>query len=149
MQINGKKVVDASGPLKITITPRDAALGKTKDPGGCAAARAIIRGYKDEGAKAARVHIGRTYIEYVDKWVRYKTPDALRTEIVSFDRGTQPKFMAGEYKLLRMSPCDRLEAKRPKVGGPKETRHKPHIARRKIARITHQIEGVRARGANR
>lgn len=151
MRINGKKVVDAPGPLKITITPRDAALGRTKDPGGCAAARAIVRGYKDEGAKAARVHIGRTYIEYDDKWVRYKTPDALRTEIVSFDRGTQPEFMAGEYKLLRMPPCDRLRARPPetKIAGPKETRHKPRIARRKIARTVHQIEGVRARGANR
>lgn len=149
MKINGKKVVDASGSLKITITSRDAALGKNKDPGGCAAARAIIRGYKDEGAKAARVHIGRTYIEYDDKWVRYKTPDALKTEIVSFDRGTKPEFMQGDYKLLRMPPCDRLSTKRPKVGGPKETRHKPRIARRKIARTIHQIEGVRARGANR
>lgn len=151
MRINGKKVVDASGPLKITITPRDAALGKNKDPGACAAARAIVRGYKDEGAKAARVHIGRTYVEYDDKWVRYKTPDALKTEIVSFDRGAKPEFVAGEYKLLRMNPCDRLGARPPekKIGGPKETRHKPRIARRKIARVIHQIEGVRARGANR
>jgi hypothetical protein len=151
MRINGKKVVDASGPLKITITPRDAALGKTKDPGGCAAARAIIRGYRDEGAKAARVHLGRTYVEFDDKWVRYKTPAPLKAEIVSFDRGTKPEFMAGEYKLLRMAPCDRF-GKRPaesKIAGPKETRHKPRIARRKIARVHHQIEGVRARGANR
>jgi hypothetical protein len=151
MRINGKRVVDASGPLKITITQRDATLGKTKDPGGCAAARAIVRGYRDDGAKAARVHIGRTYVEYDDKWVRYKTPDPLKAEIVSFDRGTKPEFMVGEYKLLRMAPCERLGA-RPsstKVGGPKETRHKPRIARRKIARIHHQIEGVCARGANR
>lgn len=151
MRINGKKVVDASGPLKITITSRDAALGKNKDPGACAAARAIIRGYKDEGAKAARVHIGRTYIEYDDKWVRYKTPNSLKTEIVSFDRGSKPEFMTGDYKLLRMAPCDRFGA-RPaakKIGGPKETRNTSRAARRKIARIHHQIEGVRAHGANR
>jgi hypothetical protein len=151
MQINGKRVVDASGPLKITITPRDAALGKTKDPGGCAAARAIVRGYRDDGAKAARVHLGRTYVEYDDKWVRYKTPVPLKAEIVSFDRGNKPEFMQGEYKLLRIAPCDRFGS-RPastKVGGPKETRHKSRKARAKIARIHHQIEGVRARGANR
>lgn len=149
MRINGKKVVDASAPLKIEITSRDAALGKTKDPGGCAAARAIVRGYKDDGAKAARVHLGRTYVEYPDKWVRYKTPNSLKAEIVSFDRGTKPEFMQGEYKLLRMAPCDRFSTNRPKVPGPTATRHKPRKARAMIARVHHQIEGVRARGANK
>lgn len=149
MKINGKPVVDATTPLKVTITPRDAALGKNKDPGGCAAARAIVRGYRDEGAKAARVHLGRTYIEYDKKWVRYKTPVPLKAEIVSFDRGSNPEFMHGEYKLLRMSPCDRLNTKRPKVGGPEATRHKPRKARAKIARVHHRIDGVRAHGANR
>lgn len=151
MKINGKKVVDASAPLKITITARDAALGKSKDPASCAAARAIMRGYRHEGAKQARVHLGRTYIEFDDKWVRYKTPVPLKAEIVSFDRGNKPEFMAGDYKLLRMAPCDRFNA-RPadkKIAGPKETRNKPRIARRKIARVHHQIEGVRAHGANR
>jgi hypothetical protein len=151
MQINGKKVIDASEPLKITITPRDAALGKTKDPGACAAARAIVRGYRDDGAKAARVHLGRTYVEFGDKWVRYQTPDTLRAEIISFDRGATPEFMAGDYKLLRPAPSGRLGARPPetKIAGPKATRHKLHAARKKIARVHHQIEGVRAHGANR
>lgn len=142
MYINGKKVVDATKPLRITINERDAALGKTKDPGGCAAARAIIRGYRSEGAKGARVHLGRTYVEYEDRYVRYVTPRNLKTEIVSFDRGTRPEFMQGNYTLERIPPCQRVGHKSSGSSGRRGKR--PHIAR-----IRHQIEGVRARGANK
>jgi len=147
MRINGKKVVDATKSLRITITEQDATAGKTKDPGGCAAALAIVRGYKKQGATGARVHIGRTYIEYPDKFVRYETPKSLRAEIISFDRGNSPKFMAGEYSLRRICPSGRLNA-RPKPPGPSATRNTTHKQRR-IARVRHQIEGVRAHGANR
>jgi hypothetical protein len=142
MKIGGKKVVDAKRKLRISISKRDAALGKTKDPGGCAAARAIVRTIAD--AKAARVHLGRTYVEYPDKWVRYMTPVPLKVEIVSFDRGTKAEYSEGDYTLYAPSPSDRLGA-RPKPQG--KTGSKPR--RPHIARIHHQIEGVRARGANR
>ena len=142
MRINGKKVVDATKPLRITISKRDASLGKTKDPGACAAARAIIRTLAD--VKGARVHLGRTYIEYPDKWVRYKTPDGLKTEIVSFDRGTKAEYAEGSYTLYAPSPTDRLGNRPKPTGRTGQKKRRPHIAR-----IVHQIEGVRARGANR
>ena len=142
MEINGKRVVDATKPLHISINKRDASLGKTKDPGACAAARAIIRTVAD--AKGARVHLGRTYVEYPDKWVRYKTPDALKTEIVSFDRGGKAEYTEGDYTLYAPTPTDRL-GNRPKPQGKTGSKkRRPHIAR-----IIHQIEGVRARGANK
>lgn len=142
MRINGKRVVDATRPLHITVTPRDAALGKNKDPAGCAAARAIVRGYREEGARGARVHLGRTYVEFDDKFVRYRTPGALKLEIVSFDRGTKPEYSAGQYNLAPIAPSMRLGVKRGSTSGRRGKR--PHIAR-----IRHQIEGVRARGANK
>jgi hypothetical protein len=142
MKINGKRVVDATRPLKIEISAKDAAAGKRNDPGGCAAARAIVRGYRDTGAKQARVHLGRTYIEYEDKWVRYNTPTSLKTEIVSFDRGAEAQYSAGTYNLQAIQPTARLGVKRSGPSGPRGKR--PHIAR-----VHHQIEGVRARGANR
>lgn len=145
MEINGKKVVDATKLLHIEITKRDAELGNTKDPGGCAAARAIIRSFKQEGAKAARVHVSRIYVEYPDKWVRYRTPNTLKTEIVSFDRGRSAKFMEGNYGLLPIAPSDRIAARKRNAGNDPRTKSK----RPKIARAVHQIEGVRARGANR
>ena len=143
MRINGKKVVDAKGPLRISISARDAALGKTKDPAKCAASRAIIRTVAD--AKGARVHLGRTYIEMEDKWVRYKTPEALKTEIVSFDRGAKAEHTIGDYTLYAPSPTDRLGVRPKKTAGKTSGKQRrPHIAR-----IHHQIEGVRAHGANR
>lgn len=144
MMINGKRVVDAKASLRISIRERDAASGKTKDPAKCAAARAIVRSIVD--AKGARVHLGRTYIEYPDKWVRYLTPRSLKTEIVSFDRGTKSEYVEGAYTLLAPSPTARLGA-RPastKTAGKTRWTKRPHIAR-----IHHQIEGVRAHGANK
>jgi hypothetical protein len=85
MEINGKPVIDATKSLRIQISREDAGRGKTKDPGQCAAARAILRVVPT--AKGARVHLGRTYIETDKEWVRYTTPPSLKTEIVSFDRG--------------------------------------------------------------
>ena len=145
MRINGKKVVDAKGPLRISISEKDAALGKTKDPAKCAAARAIVRTIAD--AKSARVHLGRTYIEMDDKWVRYKTPEALKLEIVSFDRGAKAEHTVGDYTLYAPAPTDKLGHPRKKnapTGKTGSRKRRPHIAR-----IHHQIEGVRHHGANR
>lgn len=148
MEINGKRVKDATKLLRIEITKHDAELGKTKDPGGCAAARAIIRTFKHDGAKAARVHLSRIYVEYPDKWVRYKTPVSLKTEIVSFDRGASSKFTEGSYGLLPIPPTDRTGARK-HAQSRSPLRKLPVSKRPKIARSIHQIEGVRARGANR
>lgn len=142
MRINGKRVVDASKPLRISISKQDAALGKTKNPAKCAAARAIIRTLAD--VKGARVHLGRTYIEYPDKWVRYKTPQGLKIEIVSFDRGSKPEYTEGSYTLYAPAPTDKLGMRKKIAGNTSGRKRRPHIAR-----IHHQISGVRAHGANR
>jgi hypothetical protein len=142
MRINGKKVVDATKPTQISVSQDDARKGKTKDPAKCAAANAIVRILKD--AKSARVHLGRTYIEYPDKWVRYITPAALKIEIVSFDRGNKAEYSTGEYTLYAPPPSDRLGARKKSLGKTAGKKRRPHIAR-----IQHQIEGVRQHGANR
>lgn len=142
MRINGKRVVDAKQTLRITISKRDAALGKTKDPAECAAARAIVRMVQD--VKSARVHLGRTYIEYPDRWVRYKTPNNLKTEIVSFDRGARRHYSEGSYTLYAPAPADRLGARYKPTGKTGHSKRRAHIAKR-----IHYIEGVRARGANK
>jgi hypothetical protein len=136
MRINGEKVVDATKPLKLTITDRDVSLGNTKDPGACAAARACMR---ETHATAARVHVGRTYLKIGEKWVRFNTGAALRSEIVAFDRGG--KFEPGEYKLSPPQPSHRASGKRQGTTPTRRTgkkRAKPHI-----------MTGVRERSANR
>lgn len=151
MEINGKKVVDATKKIKIHITKRDATDGANKNPSSCAAARAAKRDIPE--CISARVHIGRVYIETEKKWIRYFTPDSLRTEIIAFDRGGE--FQPGEYELKAPTPAEteegrknysRSETNRNKTGAsPTKGPRKPLIA--KIQR--HNVTGIRPKGATR
>jgi hypothetical protein len=121
--INDVPVLDATKPAKITITPLDVRRGNAKDPSACAAARACMHTLR---AAHARVYVGRTFVELPAKtarrygarpeskrgavWVRFRTPTALRTEIVSFDRSKQ--FDPGEYILPPPQPSHRATGKR-------------------------------------
>lgn len=144
MEINGKKVVDASKPITIHITPRDAVEGANKNPSSCAAARAVKRDVVD--CVSARVHIGRVYVETATKWLRYSTPPALRTEIIAFDRGGT--FAPGDYKLAVPEKRER-DLKAPGPTGNKKSaskkRNKVLIA--KVKR--HEVTGIRPKGATR
>lgn len=120
--INHVPVLDARKPASITIKPLDVRRGNSKDPGKCAAARACLH---DMHAIAARVHVGRTYVELPAKvakqygarikrsrgpvWVRFRTPPALRTEIVSFDRAKH--FDPGDYVLPPPQPSHRARGR--------------------------------------
>lgn len=149
MEINGKRVVDASKPATVVITPRDIAKGDNKNPSGCAAAMAAK--HSIEGCLSARVHIGRVYIEQDKKWVRYNTPDSLKQEIIAFDRGGS--FAPGEYVLRPVSaaetPAGRRNANGPRgsgtTGAARNRRKKLMVA--KIKR--HEVSGIRPKGANR
>ncbi len=144
MEINGKKVVNATKKLKIHITPRDASEGASKNPSSCAAARAVKRDAPD--CVSARVHIGRVYVETPTKWIRYKTPDSLRSEIIAFDRGGA--FDPGDY-LLGIP-----ETREPKTsgGGINKSNNPKTKGPRKmlIAKIKrHEVTGIRPKGASR
>lgn len=144
MEINGKKVVDATKPISIHITKRDTTDGANKDPGACAAARAVKRDVPE--CVNARVHIGRVYVETEKKWIRYETPDALRTEIIAFDRGGS--FSPGDYKL--QVPAKRERPSGP--SGPSGTMKGANKKRRKVlvAKVKrHEVSGIRPKGANR
>ena len=156
MEINGKKVVDATKRARIMITERDAKDGDNKNPSSCAAARATKRDIPE--CISARVHIGRVYVETKTNWVRYMTPEALRTEIVAFDRGGS--FQPGEYELKAPSRHEReSERKRARENktrsdtnrnkmGPSPT--KGPRKKIKVARIKrHAVSGVRPKGAVR
>lgn len=138
MKINGLKVVDATKPLPIKITDNDVENGNTKDPGGCAAALACMR---KPTCTEARVHIGRTYLKEGGRWVRYKTPAALRSEIISFDRGAD--FQPDTYVLVPMSKSGRLG----QYTHVSKNKKKNPLAKKR-AKI-HVVRGVRAHGANR
>jgi hypothetical protein len=134
-KINGLPIVNAKKKVTISIVSRDILRGDTRDPGACAAAQACKRQFH---ATAARVHLGRTYVQVGRKWLRYLTPHALRTEIVSFDRGAN--FSPGKYVLSPMPPS-RFSGKQqgsPKNGRTGKKRAKYHV-----------LTGLRMHGANR
>jgi hypothetical protein len=109
--INGKPVVNGARRVKLHISPLDTKSAAKKDHAACAAALAALRDVPN--CVAARVHLGRAYLLKKDgQWHRYKVPAALRTEIVSFDRGGG--FEPGEYELIPMSASD-LEPKKVKT----------------------------------
>ena len=139
-KIAGLPVVTSKKALKLRITKADCKKGRNKDPGACAAALALVR--EVSGCSKARVHLGRTYLQIGQKWLKFRTPLALRSEIVAFDRGGV--FEPGDYTLMPLSKSERdREGKAHTLGGPKRGRPGHHRAR------PHTITGVRAHGANR
>jgi hypothetical protein len=94
MQIEGLPVVDATKPLTFTVTRRDTKRGDIKDPEACAIALACRRTLHSD---SVRVHLQVTYIKVGTHWLRYITPNSVRTEIVAFDRGGM--FSPGVYTL--------------------------------------------------
>lgn len=145
--IAGKPVYDLRKKIEIIITPNDVEKGARRSPSDCAAARSIKRCVP--GAIGARVHIGRTYIEFPDHWEMGNTPASLKQEIIAHDR--DGKFQpADDYYIRPIGPAER--ARRGKRAGsnkpgardkgskdrtPKRPRMKPH-----------HVQGIRARGAN-
>ena len=146
MEINGKRVIDATKPARIHVTKHDTTEGDTKNPSSCAAARAA----KSDIANclSARVHIGRVYIEGPKYWTRYQTPESLRTEIIAFDKGGT--FQPGEYTLRPPAPSNRRDN-----GSNHKSKKRPSAVKspRKAIRIAkikrHNVTGIRLSGANR
>lgn len=143
MEINGKPVLNGKKRWMLSIDQVDIKGGRNKDPGGCAAARAILREHKE--IKSVRVHIGRIFVEHEKHWERFQTPESLRSEVVAFDRGGS--FMPGTHTIRPLSPS----GLRSLEGAYQENRKEPRKSgKKKIARARqYNIHGVRARGATR
>lgn len=98
--IDGRLIIDAKHSLPLTITKADIKNADTKDPANCAAALACRRQHH---VAEVRIHLGRTYVrQNKGNWLRYETPENLRSEIIAFDRGGT--FEPGEYVFRTMRP---------------------------------------------
>lgn len=108
----GRKMVDATAPLTIRITPRDINNSKVRSPDDCAIAKACRRILHTE----VKVHLSRTYVLDKEKgvWVRFKTPQRAARELIAYDRGGS--FAPGDYTLSCISPNARLGVKRSRGG---------------------------------
>jgi hypothetical protein len=138
--INGVPIVDATSPILIHISQRDANNGKVKAPSACAAAKCCTRTITE--CTDARVHLGRTYLKMGHVWVRYLTSQALRAEIIVFDRGG--KFEPGTYTLGAVPRSQRANKKAaPSKNKTTGRRHRKGLI------VRHTTTNVRPHGANR
>lgn len=142
MKIAGTAVKDADNKLTVTITKNDVRTGTLKEAKSCAAANALCR---QEGAEAALVHFTRAYIKKGKLWRRYFVPNALRAEIIAFDRGGE--FKPGKYVLTPVQPTVRLNAptkKRYAYNNNKSLLPGTHKQKgKRVKRPYHVVSGVR------
>lgn len=86
------KIVEAKKPIKIEVTAEDCRAGRRKGASSCAMAKAFQREYD-----GAIISLSTAYLIKGDKATRYKVPNAVTREIISFDRAK--KFEPGQYRL--------------------------------------------------
>jgi hypothetical protein len=130
-QVN--KVVDATKKVQIEVTAKDCRSGKRKGPSSCAMARAFEREYD-----GAIISLAVAYLIKGDKATRYRVPENVSREIVSFDRSKQ--FDPGTYTLTAPAGGEKLGPRRsrllPERHAKKYSQHKP--------RNSHKTAGIRS-----
>jgi hypothetical protein len=126
---NVTRVVDAKKQVNILVTPEDCKGSKKKSPDHCALAQAFTRKYD-----GAIISLSTAYLIKGNKAIRYKVPQSISREIVSFDR--HHDFAAGEYTLKAPSKTARL--------GPRQwAQPKNRPAGRGLRKRSHRTEGIR------
>ncbi len=96
--------------MKIEVTPRDASSKAVRDHNGCAMAVACKRALKLDGVIISR---SIAYLIKGDHATRFKLPESISREVVSFDRGAG--FAVGKYELERVPKTSRLGYREPRV----------------------------------
>lgn len=114
------KKVDARKPMLLEVLPKDAKLGKEKDPRSCAFAEACMR--STDGVTGVFFFRTTAWVQYADKLVRYLLPASMQKEIVSFDRGAG--IEPGIYQMSPPPKHGRLDAVL-KRSRKRKGRHKP------------------------
>jgi len=98
-----KSVEDGEAPIQVEVTKQDSNSAAVRNHEACAMAVACKRKLHADGVI---VSIDTAYIIKGSKAFRYRVPDAVQREIVSFDRNAG--FATGEYRLATVLPCNRL-----------------------------------------
>lgn len=131
LSLNGLPILDAKKPTIVVVNKNDIARASRKDPTDCPFARAIRR---ELHACDAQVYLGRTYVKTnKGSYTRYRTPPAMRTELITFDRGG--KFEPGEYVMGAIPPTQRKKVAKAKRAERKKT------ARRARSRRKYSVVG--------
>lgn len=123
-------VEDAKEPITIEVSKEDATSKGRRDHKHCAFAIACQRTMRATGVIVA---VKTAYLIFKDQAYRYRLPESVSREIVSFDRDAS--FAPGTYRLSVTPPWNRLGAN---PGGSKPLK-KPN----KKQRYQHMTTGIR------
>lgn len=125
------EVKDARKSIWVEVTAKDSASANVKDHKSCAMAVACKR---MQAADGVIVSMATAYVVKGRNAIRYKIPDSVSREIVSFDR--KAGFTPGMYQLSAPSPSSRL-------GGSQQRGSQKHSGKgRKVPR-RHHTDGIR------
>jgi hypothetical protein len=130
-------VKDADKEVHVEVLPRDNSNSKVKNHTACAMAVACKRTYQADGVIVA---VSVAYIVKGNTAIRYRLPESIAREVVSFDR--KGGFAPGTYKMLMPKEKHRIGERQ---GG--EENHdladprKNH--KRKKADLIHYTDGIR------
>jgi hypothetical protein len=130
---NVTKVVCANKGVKVTVNDKDCDTGTKGAATECAMARAMRRQYK---ADACVIRLSDSYLIHGDTAVRFRTPESVAREIVSFDR--HHDFAPGEYHLGPWASKERARDRR--SSGAK------HSGSRRAVVAVHKTTRVRREG---
>lgn len=103
---NVKTVTDATRFITVEVTKRDSNSAQVRNHKACAMAVACKRKMQAEGVIVA---VSTAYVINGTKAERYKLPESVSREVVSFDRNGG--FAEGEYSLRPPSRCEQLGVK--------------------------------------
>ena len=124
-------VQDSTQRVEITVTADDAANAVPNKPEQCALAKACVRELQIDGAI---IGLATSYLIKGTRALRFKTPELVAREIVSFDR--HKDFSPGIYRLATVPPLSRLGVshRRNRTGTGSERPHK-HVHFHHTARV--------------
>ena len=111
---NIRVVKDARSDSYVEVTRKDLNSARVRDHKTCAMAVACKRKFHADGAI---ISLGTAYVVKGDTAIRYRVPESVSREIVSFDRNGG--FKQGEYHLRAPAPSQRLGTVRKKHTGEK------------------------------
>lgn len=124
-------VIDAKHDVEIEVTAMDCSRATSKSPNACAMARAFKRTYD-----GAIISTSVAYLIRGDTAERYKVPNSVTREIVSFDRNHD--FRAGQYRLNAPSAAFKLQPRRSRL---KPERHDKQYGK---VKSRHRTAGIRS-----
>jgi len=125
-------VVDATKGINVTVTAEDCFKGAKKSVNKCAMAKAFQRNF--DGAIISK---SVSYLIKGAKATRYRTPESVAREIVSFDRGQD--FDPGDYQLKAPLESEKMGKRTGGFGKQTTSRNSGNLKNR-----YHRTTGVRS-----